>query len=352
VLAWLLGPAVCSLAAPAHTAARVQELSGYLDTQDALIYELSGLRKGETLYVYAEGTSGNLDPSVGVLKPTVDVATAREQFRTGRDKILADQPESPQAFAPLFGKYFLSWDDDSGAGYAARLKLVIPADGDYRLVLGSSPLRPSFGGYRLLLGLDAPQVLGDVATSTGDTLARLRQAVWQGERRVQEISGTVLPGQESASVELQRIFSGETLCIVLETTPGATAPGMVLYDYGDKPLAAVPAGAHDGRVTLQYTFEEMDENPRLKIKRAPGTGDAAIGFRLRAGVNATDVLTGQAAPTGKPIVRPVTTVEVGLRLDQITGVDQRPENFGVVAGLLLKWQDPCLLSTRKAANAG
>jgi len=352
VLAWLLGPAVCSLAAPAHTAARVQELSGYLDTQDALIYELSGLRKGETLYVYAEGTSGNLDPSVGVLKPTVDVATAREQFRTGRDKILADQPESPQAFAPLFGKYFLSWDDDSGAGYAARLKLVIPADGDYRLSSAAALSGRASEATGCCWVSTPPQVLGDVATSTGDTLARLRQAVWQGERRVQEISGTVLPGQESASVELQRIFSGETLCIVLETTPGATAPGMVLYDYGDKPLAAVPAGAHDGRVTLQYTFEEMDENPRLKIKRAPGTGDAAIGFRLRAGVNATDVLTGQAAPTGKPIVRPVTTVEVGLRLDQITGVDQRPENFGVVASLLLKWQDPCLLSTRKAANAG
>jgi len=342
VLVWLLVLAINSMTAAVHAAARVQEVTGHLDVQDSLVYELPRLRKGETLYVHAEGTSGNLDPSVGVFKLTVDVDTVREQFRTEREKVLTDQPDSPQAFAPLFEKYFLDWDDDSGAGYAARLKLVIPADGDYRLVLGSSPLRPSFGDYRLLLGINAPQVLGDKAMSTGDTLARLRQAVWQGERRVQEVSGAVLPGQDFTTVELQRIFSGETLSAVLEVPPGTTMPGLILYDYGDKPLAAVPAGTHDNRVTFQYTFDEADENPRLKIKRAPGAEDTAIDFRLMIGVNAADVLTGQATPAGKPIVRPVTPVEIGLRMDQITGVDQRSENFGVVVSLLLKWQDPML----------
>jgi hypothetical protein len=342
VLVWLLSLAINSMTAPAHAAARVQEVTGHLDLQESLIYELPGLRKGETLYVHAEGTSGNLDPSVGLLKPAVDVSTAREQFRTEREKILADQPDSPQALAPLFEKYFLGWDDDSGPGYAARLKVAIPADGDYRLVLGSTPLRPSFGDYRLLLGLDAPQVLGDRIVATGDTLASLTQAVWQGARRVEEVTGSLLPGQGSTTVELQRIFSGETLSAVLEVPTGAKAPGLVLYDYGDKPLAAVPAGTQDNRVALQYTFDEKDENPRLKIKRPPGTGDAAIDFRLLVGSNAPEVLTGQAAPVGKPVVRPVTPVEIGLRMDQITGVDQRSENFGVVVTLLLKWQDPQL----------
>ena len=303
-LAWLPGLVIFSMTTPAYATARVQELTGHLDIQDSLVYELPRLRKGETLYVHAEGTSGNLDPSVGILKPAVDVDTAREQFRTEREKILADQPDSPQVLAPLFEKYFLDWDDDSGAGYAAQLKLVIPADGDYQLVLGSTPLRPSFGDYRLLLGLDAPQVLGDKAASTGDTLARLKQAVWQGERRVQEVSGTLLPGQEFTILELQRIFSGETLSAVLETAPGATMPGLVLYDYGDKPLAALPAGAHDNRITLQYTFEETDENPRLKFKRPPGQEDATINFRLLVVVNAPDVLKGQAAAAGKPVLRP------------------------------------------------
>jgi hypothetical protein len=339
---WLLLQAITTMIAPVHATSRVQEVTGHLDLQDSLIYELPGLKKGETLYVYAEGKSGNLDPSAGILRPTVDVATAREQYRKEREKILATQPDSPEAFSPLLKKYFLDWDDDSGEGYAARLKLVIPADGDYRLVLGSSPMRPSFGDYRLLLGIDAPQVMGDEATSTGETLTRLRQAVWQGQRRVQEVSDAVLPGQDFTSVELQRIFSGETLSVVLEVPAVTTLPGLILYDYGDKPLAAVPAGTHDNRITLQYTFDETDENPRLKIKRPPGSKDNAIDFRLLAGVNAADVLSGQAAPTGKPIVRPVTPVEIGLRMDQITGVDQRSKNFGVVVSLLLNWRDPLL----------
>ena len=66
VLVWLLDLAACSMPTPTYAEARVQEMTGYLDAQDALIYELSALRKGETLYVYAEGTSGNRDPSAGV----------------------------------------------------------------------------------------------------------------------------------------------------------------------------------------------------------------------------------------------------------------------------------------------
>jgi hypothetical protein len=231
-----------------------------------------------------------------VLKPAVDVDAAREQFRKEREKMLADQPESPQALTPLFDRYFLDWDDDAGAGYAARPQLVIPADGDYRLVLGSTPLRPTFGDYRLLLGLDAPEVLGGKAAATGDNLARLMQAVWQGARRVQEVSGT-LPGQEFTTVELQRIFSEETLASFWRF-PGAAAPELVLYDYGDKPLVEAPAGAPGGGLRSSTPLPRKDERPRLKLKRPPGTEKAAIDFRLLVGVNAADVLT--TARKGKP----------------------------------------------------
>jgi hypothetical protein len=342
VLALLPGLVLAAGGIPVHAAARVQEVTGTIEVQESLLYDLPGLRQGETLYLYAEGTSGNFDPMVGLLKTAVDVNTAREQFRKEREKIHANQPNSPEALAPLFDRYFLDWDDDAGAGYAARLKLMIPADGDYRLVLTSTPLRSTFGDYRLLLGLDAPEVLGGKAAATGDTLARLTQAVWQGARRVQEVAGSLLPGQGFTTVELQRIFSGETLSAVLEVPPGAAVPELILYDYGDKPLVEARTGAPGDRVTFQYTFAETDEHPRLKIKRPSGAADAELDFRVLAGVNAPDVLTGQPAAVGKLVVRPVTPVEIGLRMDQITGVDQRLENFGVVGSLLLKWQDPRL----------
>ena len=341
-LAWLVCLALAPASVRAGATPRVQVANGHLDVQESLLYDLPGLKQGETLYLYAEGTSGNFDPLVGLLKTAVDVAAAREQFRKEREKIHANQPNSPEALAPLFDRYFLDWDDDSGAGYAACLKLTIPADGDYRLVLASTPLRSTFGDYRLLLGLDAPEVLGGKAAATGDTLARLTQAVWQGARRIQEVSGSLLPRQGYTTVELQRIFSGETLSAVLEVSPGAAVPELILYDYGDKPLVDVRSGSPGGRVTFQYTFAETDEHPRLKVIRPSGAEDATIDFRVLAGVNAPDVLTEQPAAAGKLVVRPVTPVEIGLRMDQITGVDQRLENFGVVGSLLLKWQDPQL----------
>ena len=326
----------------ADAAPRVQELTGHLDLQDSLVYELPGLKKGAMLYVYAAGTSGNLDPGAGVLKPSIDVNTARERFRREREQIRAAQPESPRVITALFDKYFLAWDDDGGADDAARLTLVIPADGDYRLVIGSTPVRPTFGDYRVLIGIDAPGVLLGEAAPTGDTLARLTQAVWQGERRVQEFKGTLLPDQEFTSVELQRIFPGETLYAVLDASPDGPAPNLVLYDYGDKPLEAVSADVQGERLSLQHTFDERDEHPRLTLKRPTGADGSAVDYRLLLGVNAPEVLTGEADAAGKPVVLPVTLVSIGLRLDQITGVDQRAKNFGVVASLLLKWQDPKL----------
>jgi hypothetical protein len=140
-LAWLVCLALAPASVRAGATPRVQVANGHLDVQESLLYDLPGLKQGETLYLYAEGTSGNFDPLVGLLKTAVDVAAAREQFRKEREKILANQPNSPEALAPLFDRYFLDWDDDSGAGYAACLKLTIPADGDYRLVLASTPLR-------------------------------------------------------------------------------------------------------------------------------------------------------------------------------------------------------------------
>lgn len=48
-------------------------------------------------------------------------------------------------------------------------------------------------------------------------------------------------------------------------------------------------------------------------------------------------MTGAASPPVAPIV-----VEVGLRIHQITSIDQKAENFGIVADLQLEYRDPKL----------
>lgn len=54
----------------------VQELTGHLELNEAAFYVLRNLKQGQTLYLFAEGTSGDFDPVLALLKPGVDFAQA------------------------------------------------------------------------------------------------------------------------------------------------------------------------------------------------------------------------------------------------------------------------------------
>ena len=93
-------------------------------------------------------------------------------------------------------------------------------------------------------------------------------------------------------------------------------------------------------------------NSNTPSKRGPGifslqvSGSLADGppssvsYRLRVGINAPEILAGQGKATGPPIILAPIKVGVGLQMDQITEVNQKGENFGVVGTLHLQWQDP------------
>jgi hypothetical protein len=60
------------------------------------------------------------------------------------------------------------------------------------------------------------------------------------------------------------------------------------------------------------------------------------------GINAPKVLTGNAVTRGSPLLKLPVQVRIGVKMQQITNVDQKSENFGVVASLMMEWHDPKL----------
>ncbi|PJF40323.1 MAG: hypothetical protein D6737_12095 [Chloroflexi bacterium] len=118
----------------------VQEFTGFVGLDDVVFYDMFDLQAGDTLYLFVEAISGDLDTFIAVGDIT-------------------------------FGDVFAE-DDDSGAGRNSRLSLVIPQSGDYSIAV-TNCCGVTSGDYRLLIGINAPAVLNGTAVPTGDEIAVL-----------------------------------------------------------------------------------------------------------------------------------------------------------------------------------
>ena len=63
-------------------------------------------------------------------------------------------------------------------------------------------------------------------------------------------------------------------------------------------------------------------------------------YRVLVGVNAPEVLTGQAQPQGDKVLAAPIEVKAGLKLLRISEVDSPNENYTVLASLRMDWTDP------------
>jgi hypothetical protein len=321
---------------------QVQEIKGRLELQENLLYEMTGLKAGDRFSVFLKGVSDTLDPFAAILKPGVDLQTLQQKYLPELEKKKYFFQGKPEALAAFNHKFFAAWDDNSGKGHAASFTFTAPAPGTYRLLVCSTPWRLTFGDFRMLLGLNAPEVASGQANATGHLLANHAKAVWQAARRVDEIDGKLTPEQQYRSVGLSRIYQGETIYVRLQVT-GGSVPTVVLQDYTGIPLVSGQGGDGDKVLTLKYTFKETDNNPRLRVFFPPGPGKPRqCAYRLLVGLNTPQVLSGQASKQGRPIIQHPIPVQIGLRMDQITDVDQKGEKFGVVASLKIIWRDPAL----------
>jgi hypothetical protein len=95
---------------------------------------------------------------------------------------------------------------------------------------------------------------------------------------------------------------------------------------------------------LQYTFPERAAGYTLEIRAAAGTEGAVTAgdFRALLSLNAPEVLTGAAAPTGDRVLKTPTDVKVGIRIERISDIDSQGEDFTVLGSMRMDWTDPRL----------
>jgi len=347
-LIWLLAVLALSLllgVPPVHAqeGGMVQELTGHLDPGGEAFYRLPNLRAGDTLYVHLKRTSGNLDPWLALADTRLEAESLTEALSAEVEQVIAQGQDPLQALPGIYDQFFVAWNYDSGGSYDAALQFRVPADGGYQLLVNGTPTGFTFGDFRLLLGRNAPQVLSGHAEPTGDLIAILDSEAAQMRVAVQEITGTLSLENPNEFLTLERLRAGDVLYAFVEVTSGDLAPVLILRDYGRKPLQSDNLTGQEPTAELSYRVLHDANSYKLEVVAPAGSETTAtVDYRLLLGINEPAVASGGAEPTGLPVVKGHTEVQIGVTLQQITNIDQVSEKFGAVATLRMVWQDPAL----------
>ena len=330
---------------------RIQVLGGRISTAGLQLYRVTGLKKGEILYVYAKATSGNLDPLIALLRPDVNLEELAREPLDALIKTLSDSHDPIEITRTLLDRYALAGNDDYEGHYHAAFTSEIPADGDYWLAIGSSLVRTSAGTYRLVVGINEPDVLSGRPEGSGPPFVFAEQDAGALERGVVSVTDELRSDQALRFYHLADLAEDQTFYAFAEGMTGNLKPVLTLYDASDKALAYGNFAATESRALLEYRLPRKAEGYRLRIASLDPADNATEGeFRLLMGLNAPEVLHGDAEPTGRALLREPIPVRIGVKLQQITAVDQKAENYGVVATLVLHWTDPALAFDPETIN--
>jgi hypothetical protein len=260
-----------------------------------------------------------------------------------------------QAVEALRNQYFLAWDDDSGDGYASALTFDVPAQGDYALIAGSSLStlsRATFGDYELLIGLDSPAGRDGAAEPADAPIAERLPGAWGLAASVEEATGALTAAAPAANLNLADLDAGQSLTVYVEATSGNLIPVVILRDFGGKALEGGNLGGQEPRATLVYTPTESAVGYTLAVQ-AGSLPDGTVtegDFRVLVGVNAPDVLTGQAQPQGDKVLDTPIEVQTGLKIMRISAVTRRTRTSPAIVSLRMDWTDPALAFSPDSCN--
>jgi hypothetical protein len=340
ILVCLLGPV---LPAAAQENGQVQIFNQRLENGQIDYYILPDLQTGQTVFVYVKNTDGNLDPFAALLRPETNLVSLGEQIREQTQQAIDEGSDPLQVLPGILNTLAEVWDDDSGGGYSVAFQFTVARPGDYRLMVTSALQQASFGAYQLTVGIDAPQVLSGGAVSTGDTVALLDKELSNKNSGVQKFPVLLSSEQPVYALPFNVINQDDVIYVRAFTENGDLNPTLILRDFGGKAQATANLNGALAETQLQYRAPRQATGYSLEISAccSPPPGSEAT-IQVTVGVNDPDVLTGTAAPGGRQVLQLPIPVKVGLRLQQISNVDQLGENFSMVATMRMEWSDPAL----------
>lgn len=322
---------------------RIQILTGRISSGNRIVFSLPNLGAGEILYVRVENVSGNLDPIALLLDEDADL-DALVEANTQELKQAVSEGRDPMTTLPeIFDSYSLVWNDDYAQDSSAAFEFAVPTDApqsSYQLLVAGALGIDNFGEYKLLIGLNAPEILDGSGIKTGDPIAFIDVSQTHIEASIKELSGTITVDQPQVTYTLRDLNSGDTIYAFVEATSGDLAPVLILRNFNEKPLRSGNLSGNQASANLQYSLERNVQNYQISVEGFGRDGEITTGdYRLVVGVNTPEVLNGKAESEGRsPLVEPIE-VRIGAKLQQITGVDQQAEMFSAVAQLRLEWQD-------------
>ena len=341
----------------AETAPRIQELQGFVENGHGRVYTLSNLKKGVTLSAYMTNSGGNLDPLLAIIK---DGDTAAFTPEVLLDSLANVEHDLIKVFSLFAADKFLAWDDDGGIGYDARLTFQVPADGTYALFAGSMitnqsiyVFKPEFtsGSFRLLLGINAPEVVDGQGEPTGQPFATVDDIQRMRSVHVQRLDQQLNEENKLTFHSVRNLLPGDTLYARLVSLNDLPLPQLILSDFGGKILAFGKEDDLSGGVNLTYLSREGADGLRLYVDGSTIDGiSEEIAYHLDVSINVPEVMAGKAVVRGLPVFEESKNVQIALAVDQIVNVDQKNENFTVVGSLELTWHDPALAFSPDKCN--